>query len=60
MYNLECSEHVSGANRDTVIMVATDVVALFPSLGIDKTARVCGQVAEASDLDIEYVDYTTM
>ena len=60
LYNPECVEHVSGANRDTVIMVATDVVALFPSLGIDETARICGQVAEASNLEIDNVDYTEM
>ena len=42
------------------MMVATDVVALFPSLGIDETARVCGLMAETSDLEIENIDYTEM
>ena len=60
LYNPENLDHVSGAESNTVIMVATDVVALFPSLGIEETARVCGQVVEASELEIENVDYTEM
>ena len=41
-------------------MVATDVVALFPSLGINETARICGQMAQVSDLEVENLDYTEM
>ena len=44
--NPEDQSHVGGTEKDTVIMVATDVVALFPSLGIHETARVCGLMAE--------------
>ena len=51
---------MNGAEKDTVIMVATDVVALFPSLGIDEMARVCGLMAERSALEIEGVDYCEM
>merc|ERR1711954_37687 len=56
LYDPECPQHVSGVNRDTVIMVATDVVALFPSLGIEETARVYGQIVEASNLEIDNVE----
>ena len=41
-------------------MVATDVVALFPSLGIQETVEICGQMAERSELEIEGIDYGEM
>ena len=41
-------------------MVATDVVALFPSLDLEETSRICVKMAEWSDLEIEGVDYTEM
>ena len=57
MYNPECTDHITGANKDTVMMVATHVVALFPSLGIEETARDCGQMVETSNLEVENIDY---
>ena len=60
LYNPECPDHAEGKDRNTVVMVATDVVALFPSLDIEETSRICGQMAEWSDLEIEGVDYTEM
>ena len=41
-------------------MVATDVVALFPSMRAEETARVCGQMIENSELLVENLDYTEM
>ena len=42
------------------MMVAFDVVALYPSLETGESAKICGQQVEKSTLEIENHDYQEM
>ena len=59
IYNPEVQEHKDGS-IDTVQMVASDVVALFPSMRAEETARVCSLMVQESDLEFQDLDYKEM
>ena len=56
IYNPDNPEHVHG-DADTIMMVASDVCALFPSMNKEETSIVCGMMMETSDIEVENVDY---
>ena len=45
---------------DTVQMIASDVVALFPIMEAGETARVCAEMVETSELEFEDLDLQEM
>ena len=59
IYDRNSPAHVNG-DRDTITMVASDVVALYPSLETRQTARICGEMVEKSTLQFQNLDYREM
>ena len=59
IYDPNNPAHVSG-EEDTVTMIASDVVALFPSMQVNNTARICGKMVRKTELSIEDLDVTEM
>ena len=59
IYNPEDEAHVQGSDK-VIMMIASDVVALFPSMKAEETAYICGQMIERSELQVNNLDYTEM
>ena len=51
---------MQGKEDKVIMMIASDVVALFPSLRAEETAQICGQMVEMSELQLDNLDYTEM
>ena len=45
---------------ESIMMISSDVCALFPSMNRDETARVCSQMMEKSTLEVQNIDYREM
>ena len=60
IYNPENTMHLEGTTEKVVMMVASDVVALFPSMDPRETGRICGEMVELSEISFENLDYTEM
>ena len=60
IYNPENDEHVNGDRDKVIMMIASDVVALFPSMRARETAQICSEMVERSDLEFGMLDYQEM
>ena len=59
IYDPENVAHVSG-EVPTISMIASDVVALFPSMKVKTTARICAEMIVQSETDFQELDLQEM